>query len=163
MAHASRPHALLICHAGLIGLLLGAATGVRAELAGSQDVVVDAGPAMSSNAAGWRMHLGPPHRRGIEVGTLLSADAGQERLYAYVDLQDRLPLPVRRVLRQADGGITVERGPGASANPLATPPGPPARTSLGSMLRWQMSGGTQMALRLRAGRLGLQLTVPFSP
>lgn len=111
-----------------------------------------------------RLSLGPLSRRGIEVGTLLSAEPGRERLYAFVDLQDRLPLPVRRVLRHADGGITLERaGSAAAPSPSLAPEGRThLRASLGSMLRWQVRGGTQMAVKLRAGRIGLQVTTPLT-
>ncbi|WP_130481414.1 hypothetical protein [Sphaerotilus mobilis] len=104
-----------------------------------------------------RLHLGPLSRRSIEVGTLLHAETGHERLYAYVDLQDRLPLPVRRVLRQVDGGITVERGT-ASLAPEARSLN---RSNLGSMLRWRLQDGTQVAIKLRQRKAGLQFTVPM--
>ena len=162
LAHTLQVAALIVSLAGLMrpalaetGALPGASHGVTAATADS----------FSGVASSLHLSLGPLSRRGIEVGTLLSAEPGRERLYAYVDLQDRLPLPVRGVLRRADGGITVEReGWAAPAGAFTAPESrQPTRASLGSMLRWQVRGGTQMALKIRgAGRFGLQLTTPLS-
>ncbi len=167
MVHTAHPS--LACYAGVCIVLTGlvaltgtarADTGVEGSGATGLASVMSVTPVTASApevGAGVRLHIGPLSRRGIEVGTLLSAEPGRERLYAYVDLQDRLPLPMRRVLRQADGGITVERG-GAG---LATESRPLPRASLGSMLRWRMDGGSLVALRLQARKVGLQVSTPL--
>lgn len=164
MAHTAVP--LLARLAVLIVALAGLARPALAD--GGMDlhgVGIDNSPGHLTSSL--RLSLGPLSRRGIEVGTLLSAEPGRERLYAFVDLQDRLPLPVRRVLRHADGGITLERAGSAPMGSMpSASPAPEGRSalraSLGSMLRWQVRGGTQMAVKLRAGRIGLQLTTPLT-
>jgi hypothetical protein len=167
MAHTAVP--LLARLAVLIVALAGLARPALAD--GGMDlhgVGIDNSPGHLTSSL--HLSLGPLSRRGIEVGTLLSAEPGRERLYAFVDLQDRLPLPVRRVLRHADGGITLERAGSAPIGSMGSmPSASPApegrsalRASLGSMLRWQVRGGTQMAIKLRAGRIGLQLTTPLT-
>ncbi len=154
MAHTADLHAaqartdLLRCG---LALLLGTLACTQAHAEGE----LPAGS--NAESASLRMHIGPPSRRGIDVGTLLAASAGREHLYAYVELQDRLPQPVRRVLRQADGGITVERS-------VTTPSPEPRsihRANLGSMLRWRLDDGSLVAVKLQVRKAGLQVTVPM--
>ncbi|MDP4299295.1 hypothetical protein [Leptothrix discophora] len=158
MAHAASriaPLARLVPRILLVGVL-GGATGAQAALDLTPEPI---GPVSTATAA-WRVHIGPVSRPGFELVTQLSADPGRERLYAYVDLQDRLPIPVRRVLRQADGGITVERTPVALSVPKLDGR-PSARANLGSMLRWRLEGGSQMAVKLQARKVGVQVVTPL--
>jgi hypothetical protein len=78
---------------------------------------------------------------------------GGSGLYAHVDLAPALPARWHQAVGRPDGGVTIELRPASS---------PLSGLSMGSMLRWQMRDGGQMALRLRGKRLSLQYGLSFS-
>lgn len=129
----------------------GWAAGIRVEPLAIDELAVGRA---EPDAAGLRW--GPRRQPGDGLAGAAPYALGGTGLYAHVDLAAALPgLPARwhRAIGRPDGGVTVELRPASS---------PLAGLGLGSMLRWQLRDGAQMALRLRGGRLSLQYGLSFS-
>jgi hypothetical protein len=124
-------------------------------------VGLDAVPLLDSNP-GWPLggpaandfgasRWGP--RRGLtDTSALAPRGPNGASLYAYVDLGSALPARLRELIGQPDGGVTLDLRGGANAFS-----GP----SMGSMMRWNNRDGSQLALRLRRGKLSLQYGLHF--
>lgn len=92
-------------------------------------------------------------RRGLtDTSALAPRGPNGTSLYAFVDLGSALPARLRELIGRPDGGVTMDLRGGASAFS-----GP----SMGSMMRWNNRDGSQLALRLRRGKLSLQYGLRF--